>query len=150
MHQPVAIRSAWAQRIICNLAARLDGIGRRGGGGMDTCEIHPLDLLAGSMPAQSLTEGRYLVDYALDDDRETERFSWYNLSLGPNSGVGHIVPGYEQLLRGGIKDLRDRIDEAERSLSSDDPDRAKAAITFYAAARLATAGLMEYLSGLAD
>lgn len=151
MDQSAVTRAAWAVRLLCNLASRLDGIGQRGNGGMDTCDIHPLDLLAGSMPAQSLAEGRYLIDYTRDDDNEAEKFKWYNLSLGPNSGVGHVVPGYEELLRLGIAGMRDRIDEAaaghEQAAGA---EAAKATTAFYDGGRLALAGLSEYLAGLAD
>ncbi len=150
MREPVAVRAAWAARLLCNLAARLDdGIGRRGNGGMDTCDIHPLDLLAGSLPAQSLAEGRYVIDYTRDDDDEAERFRWFNLSLGPTSGVGHVVPGYEALLAYGIRGLSGRIDKAQQALAASDPQRAEEAKSFYAGARLALRGLAEYLDGLA-
>lgn len=150
MCEPVAVRAAWACRLLCNLASRIEGAGRRGDGGMDTCDIHPLDLLAGSMPAQSLAQGRYFIDYARDDDNEEERYRWFSLGLGPNSGVGHVVPGYEQLLATGIKGMRSRIDEAQAALQAADAQRAATAEPFYRGARLALQGLAEYLGGLAD
>jgi Dyp-type peroxidase family len=150
MRQQMTIRAAWANRLLCNLAGRPDGFGQRGSGGMDTCDIHPLDLLAGSMPAQSLAEGRYIIDYTLDNDGEAERFSWFNLALGPNSGVGHVVPGYEELLAHGIDGLNKRIGEAERALAIRDPQRATEAAPFYTGSRIALRGLAEYLDGLAE
>ena len=150
MKQPVAIRAAWAGRLICNLVGRLDGVGQRGNGGMDTCDIHPLDLLAGSMPAQSLAEGRYFIDYAQDDDDEAERYSWYTKGLGPNSGVGHVVPSYEEILVGGIAAVDARIDETEASLTASDPGRAANSKQFYVSSRLALKGVAEYLDALAD
>jgi Dyp-type peroxidase family len=150
MHKPVAIRSAWAARLLYNLAARPDGTGRRGSGGMDTCDIHPLDLLAGSMPAQSLAEGRYVIDYTRDDDDEAEKFNWFNMALGPNSGVGHVVPDYEELLKGGIGALGQRIDAAEARLAALEPRRAQPAAPFYEASRIVLKGLAEYLAVLAD
>lgn len=150
MESPVAVRSAWAGRLFCNLAARLDGVGRRGGGGMDLCDIHPLDLLAGSMPAQSLAEGRYFIDFVRDDDDEHESYRWFTQGLGPNSGVGHVVPGYEALLAQGVKGLFARIDAAETALKTDDPARAQVAAPFYAGSRLAAKGLAEYLASLAE
>ncbi|UDF05740.1 Dyp-type peroxidase [Asticcacaulis sp. AND118] len=150
MRASVAVRAGWANRLVCNLAARLDGVGRRGNGGMDTCDIHPLDLLAGSMPAQSLAEGRYFIDYVRDDDGDEERYRWFSLGLGPNSGVGHVVPGYQDLLDKGISGLFARIDAAEAALKVHEPDRAAKAVDFYMGARLATKGLAEYLEGLAD
>lgn len=149
MRQPVALRAAWAARLLCNLAARLDGVGRRGNGGMDTCDIHPLDLLAGSMPAQSLAEGRYVIDYTRDDDDEAERFRWFNLSLSPTSGVGHVVPGYEALLTHGIRGVSRQIDEAQQALAATDPQHTETVASFYAGSRLALRGLAEYLEGLA-
>ncbi|TKB85676.1 MAG: Dyp-type peroxidase [Nitrospira sp.] len=150
MHQPVAVRAGWANRLLCQLAARLNGVGKRGNGGMDTCDIHPLDLLAGSMPAQSLAEGRYFIDYVRDDDGEQERYLWYTLGLGPNSGVGHVVPGYELLLAHGIAGLQERIDLAQAVLRESDAERAAKAEPFYIGARLVATGLAEYLVGLAD
>ncbi|PWB35200.1 formate acetyltransferase [Pseudomonas sp. SDI] len=150
MQAPVALRAGWAIRLLCNLAARLDGVGQRGNGGMDTCDIHPLDLLAGSMPAQSLAQGRYFIDYVRDDDEEQERYRWFGLGLGPNSGVGHVVPGYEQLLAEGISGVYAKIDQAEASLSATDPDRGAKSALFYQSARLAAKGLAEYLAGLAE
>ncbi|MDX8481842.1 Dyp-type peroxidase [Mesorhizobium sp. VK24D] len=150
MGKSATIRSAWSVRLLCNLASRIDGIGHRGDGGMDTCDIHPLDLLAGSMPAQSLAEGRYLIDYTRDDDDEDERFKWYSMSLGPNSGVGHVVPGYEELLQLGIGAMRQRIDAAQVAQSPSSDAAARAAATFYDGARLALTGLAEYLTGLAE
>jgi Dyp-type peroxidase family len=150
MQMPVAVRAAWASRLLCNLAARPDGLGRRGNGGMDTSDIHPLDLLAGSMPAQSLAQGRYFIDYVRDDDGEHEQYRWFSFGLGPNSGVGHVVPGYKRLLAEGINGVYAEIDEAERALSGIDPNRAAAAMPFYTGARLAAKGLAEYLTGLAE
>lgn len=150
MQQPVAIRAGWANRLLCNLTSRLDGVGQRGNGGMDTCDIHPLDLLAGSMPAQSLAEGRYFIEYVRDDDDEAERYLWYTLGLGPNSGVGHVVPGYERLLAEGIAGLQSQIDQAEAELKKSDAEKAAKAAAFYTGARLAAKGLAEYLGGLAD
>ena len=150
MQQAVPVRAAWAARLLCNQASRLTGIGYRGNGGMDTCDIHPLDLLAGSMSAQSLAEGRYVIDYTRDDDDEAERFRWFSLALGPNSGVGHVVPGYEDLLKHGIGGFAQCIEDAEKALKQDDPQRAADAQAFYEGSRLALHGLAEYLAGLAD
>jgi Dyp-type peroxidase family len=149
MGQPVAVRAAWAARLLCGLAAT-PAIGRRGNGGMDICDIHPLDLLAGSIPAQSLAEGRYLIDYTLDDDDDDERFRMFDLALGPNSGVGHVVPSYDVVLAGGLNGLRERIDEAESELRKVEPEHAATAAPFYAASRLAVQGLAEHLLGLAE
>lgn len=148
MRAPVAIRSAWAKRILCWLAAREDGIGKRGDGGMDTADIHPLDLLAGSMPAQSLSQGRYFINYVVDDDEEAERYEWYTKGLGPNSGVGHVVPGYDVLLQGGLSGVEAQIDDAQNALTKADPDRAKDAENFYTASRIALKGLGDHLAGL--
>lgn len=150
MQQPVAVRAGWAGRLLCNLAAAPDGVGGRGNGGMDLCGIHPLDLLAGSMPAQSLAEGRYLIDYTSDTDNEAERYRWFSMGLGPNSGVGHVVPGYELLLAEGIEGVRERVRLAEQALAASGPERAAEAAPFYESARLALRGLEEYLALLAD
>ncbi len=150
MHEPVMIRAGWANRLLCNLVAKLDGVGKRGDGGMDTCDIHPLDLLGGSMPAQSLAEGRYYINYVLDDDQEEERYLWYTKGLGPNSGVGHVVPCYEKLLKVGISGLQKQINEAEAAFKGSDAQRTSTAESLYAGTRLALKGLSEYLQGLAE
>jgi Dyp-type peroxidase family len=149
MSEPIAIRAGWANRILCNLAARLNGVGKRGDGGMDTCDIHPLDLLAGSMPAQSLAEGKYFINYV--QDNEDEKYKWFSEGLGSNSGVGHVVPGYEKLLEVGISGLHSYINESEDRLKTDDPKKACSArtLSFYEGTRLALKGLAEYLAGLA-
>lgn len=148
MLEPVAIRAGWANRILCNLASRLDGVGKRGDGGMDTCDIHPLDLLAGSLPAQSLAEGKYFINYV--QDNEAEKYKWFSEGLGSNSGVGHVVPGYEKLLEIGITGLNLYIEECQNKLKIDDPAKAISAQPFYQGALLALKGLSEYLEGLAE
>ncbi|MCF6433765.1 Dyp-type peroxidase [Leisingera sp. MMG026] len=150
MDSSIAIRAAWAKRLLCWLAARKDGIGGRGKGGMDTADVHPLDLLAGSMPAQSLSQGRYFINYARDDDEEAERYQWYAMGLGPNSGVGHVVPGYDVLLQGGISGVEKQIGDAEDTLRKTDPERAAQSVDFYAASRIALKGLADHLAGLRE
>lgn len=148
MQEPVIIRAGWANRLLCNLVAKPEGVGKRGDGGMDTCDIHPLDLLAGSMPSQSLAEGRYYINYVKDDDDDEERYLWYTKGLGPSSGVGHVVPGYEKLLKEGISGLQKQIEEAESGLNATNKERAAISKSFYNGTKLALKGLEEYLRGL--
>lgn len=150
MDSSIAIRSAWAKRILCWLAGRPDEIGGRGDGGMDTADVHPLDLLAGSMPAQSLSQGRYFINYVKDTDEEAERYDWYTKGLGPNSGVGHVVPGYDVLLASGINGVAKQIETSQAELQDQDPGRASKALDFYAASHIALKGLSDHLSGLRD
>lgn len=153
MARSVAVRSGWATRMMLGrLAVDPNGVGRRGGGGMDLCDIHPLDLLAGSMPAQSLAEGKYVIDYCRDDDGENERFAWFARTLSHTSGVGHVVPGYEELLAGGIAGEERRIADAEAALALDPTTAARGAPVsdFFESSRQALRGLAEYLTGLGD
>lgn len=149
MDSEVVVRSAWASRMMIGLVA-VDPInsGRRGNGGMDLCDIHPFDLLAGSMPAQSLGEGKYVVNYCKDEEEERK---WFNLTLSPTSGVGHVVPGYEELLEQGITGLEKRCSEAEVKLKNDpeSASRNEQLNDFYTAQKLTLLGLKEHLLGLA-
>jgi len=149
MNSAVVVRSAWATRImIGHLAVDPEGAGRRGNGGMDLCDIHPLDLLAGSMPTQSLGEGKYVVNYCKD---EVEKRTWFNLGLSPTSGVGHVVPGYEELLEKGIAGLEAKSVKASEILASDSEsaERAERLKEFFDAQRLTLLGFREHLLGLA-
>lgn len=148
MQSSIAVRSAWAKRLLCWLAGRPDEIGGRGNGGMDTADIHPLDLLAGSMPAQSLSQGRYFINYVRDDDEEAERYDWFAKQLGPNSGVGHVVPGYEALLAGGLSGVQDQISNSQQALAKLDTARATRSEEFYKGSRIALEGLRDFLAGL--
>lgn len=148
MQSSVAVRSAWAKRLLCWLAGRPDEIGGRGNGGMDTADIHPLDLIAGSMPAQSLCQGRYFINYVRDDDEEAECFDWFAKQLGPNSGVGHVVPGYDVLLAGGLNGVEDQIADSQQALEELDPARAAQSEEFYKGSRIALEGLRDFLGGL--
>lgn len=149
MKRAVVVRSAWATRIMVgHLAVDPDGIGSRVNGGMDLCDIHPLDLLAGSMSGQSLGEGKYVVNYCQD---EAEERKWFNLGLSPTSGVGHVVPGYEELLENGIVGLEKKSESESKNLASDSEsaERAEQLNDFFVAQNLTLLGFREHLLGLA-
>jgi len=69
--------------------------------GADTYHIDPAELIVGGMPNVGLGQGKYVIDYA----REDEKLEHFFLGLSAYSGVGHIVPGYQRLLDRGLDGL---------------------------------------------
>jgi Dyp-type peroxidase family len=69
--------------------------------GADTYHIDPAELIVGGMPNIGLGQGKYVIDYA----REDERLGNFFQGLSAASGVGHVVPGYDRLLKRGIGGL---------------------------------------------
>nr|QKW93937.1 4-hydroxyphenylacetate decarboxylase large subunit [Vitiosangium cumulatum] len=66
--------------------------------GADTYRIHPAELIVGALPNIGLGQGRYVIDYA----REDERIGNFFAGLSFASGVGHVVPGFQRVLDKGL------------------------------------------------
>lgn len=102
--------------------------------GADTYSMSPLELIVGQMPNLSLGQGRYVIDYA----REDEQLPNFFLGLSAASGVGHVVPGFERALRLGIGGL---IAEVSARLA-DTRDGGQS--SFYRAVVLALEGVRDH------
>lgn len=74
--------------------------------GADTFRIQPEEIIVGGMPNLSLGEGRYSMLYLSDD----ERMDGFLANLSEASGVGHNIPGYEELLEKGIDGVIEKIE----------------------------------------
>lgn len=101
--------------------------------GSDTFRISPEEIIVGAMPNLTLGEGRYVMKYLSD----TERLNGFINNLSEASGVGHVIPNYENALAKGLKALKEEILGFERNASSDKKD-------FYRASFLALEGISEY------
>jgi Dyp-type peroxidase family len=73
--------------------------------GADTYHIDPAELIVGGMPNIGLGQGKYVIDYA----REDELLGNFFQGLSAASGVGHVVPGYQRLLTLGIDGLIEEV-----------------------------------------
>jgi Dyp-type peroxidase family len=102
--------------------------------GADTYAMNPLELIVGGMPNLGLGQGRYVIDYA----REDEQLENFFLGLSAASGVGHVVPGYQRVLDKGIAGLIDEV-TAKLRLAT---DTAKA--SFYRGVVLALEGVRDH------
>ncbi|HKR66961.1 MAG TPA: Dyp-type peroxidase [Thermoanaerobaculia bacterium] len=102
--------------------------------GADTYRIHPQELIVGALPNLGLGQGRYVIDYA----REDERVSNFFVGLSFASGVGHTVPAFQRALDKGIGGMLAEV-EAQRDAATDASKR-----QFYAGVGLALEGVRDY------
>ncbi|MCH7736744.1 MAG: Dyp-type peroxidase [Chloroflexi bacterium] len=140
-------RKAWAIRMTCRLYASddygyrgerpLDGVMQEGA---DTYRIHPLELIVGSMPDLTLAQGRYAMKYF----REEEEISQFFQGLSEASGVGHIVPDFQKLVREGIGGL---LSEVDRRLGETSDESKK---SFYRANIISLQGVQDHLAAYAE
>tara|TARA_R110001632_G_scaffold137043_3_gene252690 strand:- start:36 stop:3953 length:3918 start_codon:yes stop_codon:yes gene_type:complete len=73
--------------------------------GADTFRIQPEEIIVGGMPNLSLGEGRYCMLYLSKE----ERMDGFLANLSEASGVGHNIPGYEEILEKGIEGVIEKI-----------------------------------------
>ncbi|XP_064110187.1 uncharacterized protein LOC135217988 isoform X1 [Macrobrachium nipponense] len=73
----------------------------------DLFNIHPRELIVGRMPRFSLGLGKVVMNYLNDD----ERMSAFLMGLSEVSGVGHIIPQHDKLLRLGLDGLLEDLKE---------------------------------------
>jgi Dyp-type peroxidase family len=142
-------RAGWAAKILLGHLLTSDAYGFRGRrkdehgnvyNGADTYHINPYEILVGSMPNLGLGQGKYLMDFAREDEQMSNFFD--NLSYA--SGVGHIVPQFAKALRLGLANLTTEV-AAHRDASAGDEKRRR----FYAGAVLALEGVAEHCRAFA-
>lgn len=102
--------------------------------GADTYRMQPQELIVGALPNLGLGQGRYVMDYA----REDEKISNFFQGLSYASGVGHVVPGFQRVLELGIEGLI--LDIQQRLNATSDPKKQE----FYKAAILALEGVSDH------
>ena len=112
-------RAGWTAKVLLGHVLTSDAYGFRGRrtdqngntyNGADTYHINPLEIIVGAMPNLGLGQGKYLIDFAREDEQLSNFFD--NLSYA--SGVGHIVPQFGAALRLGLRALTGRGDGAPR------------------------------------
>ncbi|MDI3288747.1 Dyp-type peroxidase [Polyangium sp. 15x6] len=143
MALPVAERMAWAFKVALGDVFTSHEYGFRGRrrdehgdwiNGADTYRIQPAELIVGALPNLGLGQGKYLIDYARDDERTQNFFA----GLGYASGVGHVVPAFGKALEKGIGNLQKEL-ASLRDAATDASKR-----SFYNASILALEGVAEY------
>eukprot|EP00250_Pteridium_aquilinum_P022195 c25321_g3_i1 orf=899-4873(+) len=120
MQLSVAERMGWAIRMGVGYVFVSPEYGFRGRkptptgyiSGADTYRIHPAELIVGALPNLGLGQGRYVIDYSREDEKLQGFFSGITYA----SGVGHVIPDYQQALDKGIAGL---IAEAQAKLSAE-------------------------------
>ncbi|MBL8684614.1 MAG: Dyp-type peroxidase [Myxococcales bacterium] len=137
-------RSGWATKVLLGQVLVSDAYGYRGRrkakngamiNGADTYRIHPKEILVGAMPNLGLGQGKYMIDFARDDERLENFFD--NLSYA--SGVGHVVPTFDEALEIGLPGLVEKLTRLRDQSSNDEKKR-----RFFAGALLATEGVVEH------
>ncbi|MDH5826251.1 pyruvate formate lyase family protein [Sphingobacterium faecium] len=66
--------------------------------GADTYRIYPEEIIVGCMPNLTLGEGSYLMSYLTETERQDANIK----GLSEASGVGHVIPDFEQILDKGL------------------------------------------------
>jgi Dyp-type peroxidase family len=141
-------RAGWAAKVLLGNVLTSEDYGFRGRrtdakgnvfNGADTYHIHPFEILVGSMPNLGLGQGKYLIDFARDDEQLSNFFD--NLSYA--SGVGHIVPYFGEALKLGMDKLTANV-AALRDSAANQKQR-----HFYAGAVLALEGVADHCRAFA-
>jgi Dyp-type peroxidase family len=149
MTLPVVERMGWAIRLGLGEVYAGHEYGFRGRkqdcdgnwvNGADTYSMDPRELIVGAMPNLGLGQGKYVIDYARDDERLPDFF----LGLSSASAVGHVVPGFQRALEVGIAGLAAQV---EARLAECDADGEKA--SFYRGVLLALQGVSEHCRSFA-
>lgn len=100
----------------------------------DTFSIHPDEMIVGQMPATfSLGLGKVVMPYLRDD----EKMPAFMKGLAETSGMGHVIPDYESLLKKGLAMMIKEM--ADRQTSTDEEN------DFLAACILALEGVQKYM-----
>ncbi|XP_066957442.1 4-hydroxyphenylacetate decarboxylase glycyl radical subunit-like [Macrobrachium rosenbergii] len=106
----------------------------------DLFNIHPSELIVGRMPRFSLGLGKVVMNYLNDD----ERMSAFLMGLSEVSGVGHIIPQHDKLLKLGLdallEDLKER--KAKEGLSVEKQE-------FFESCIMAWEGMQMYMENYA-
>ena len=110
---------------------------------LDLFRIDPNELIAGILPPFTLGTGVAAMPY-LD---EAERMNGFFLGLDESSMAGHIVPGYDAILKKGIKGL---LQETEVLLQGACDANERDMIEFYNSVILSLKGVQKYFQNYAD
>ncbi|MCV6587669.1 MAG: Dyp-type peroxidase [Marinobacterium sp.] len=86
--------------------------------GADTFRIEPEEIIVGGMPNLSLGQGRYVMSYLTDEERQ----DGFSATLSEASGVGHVIPAFDKLLDNGLDAL---ISQTEQQLAEHTDPSAK-------------------------
>ena len=105
---PYALRSGLAMytalaHVVSTHQYGCRGLNSEGKNGANTFHLEPEDLLAGGTANNSFGQGKYLVNYLTAEEREE---FWFNFNtLTNHSGVGHVVPFYEEIMENGLEKI---------------------------------------------
>jgi Dyp-type peroxidase family len=108
--------------------------------GSDTYRIQPEEIVVGAMPNLSLGEGRYVMRYLTDDERQQS----FLTGISEASGVGHNIPDYDKLLSNGLGQL---IGDVQSRLHAETDAQKK---DLYQASLFSLKGVSEYIERYAD
>ena len=132
------------------------GLNSSGLNGANTFHLEPEDLLAGGTANSSFGQGKYLVNYFTPEEREQ---FWFNFNtLTNHSGVGHVVPYYEEIMEKGLENLIQSYRDLKKSYNDqiaacqnegDKPGLIKMR-DFYFSTEMALTGIQRYLKNYAD
>lgn len=101
----------------------------------DTFSIHPDELIVGQMPVTfSLGLGKVVMPYL----RKDEKMPAFVKGLSESSGMGHVIPDYETLLKKGLAKMIQEIAESQAS--------SKEESCFLRACTLALEGVQTYMT----
>ncbi len=149
MASSVVIRKGWANRMTLLLYAsdeygfrgeRLDTTTQKRINGADTFRINPYEIIVGGMENLSLSQGRYVIEYL----NEEERLSSFLKTVSEASGVGHVVPDFEYVMKVGLEQA---ISDAGAK-SKKEKDSAKK--EFYQSVEQSLLGVQEWSIAYAD
>ena len=102
--------------------------------GSDTFRISPEEIIVGAMPNLSLGEGRYCMKYLSED----ESSDGYLSNLSEASGVGHVIPDFEEALGIGLEGLINKLKTKKSEATT------KESQDFYQSSYLSLKGVSEY------
>ena len=148
MSLSVEERAGWAAKILLGRVLTSEEYGFRGRrtdakgnvyNGADTYHINPYEIIVGAMPNLGLGQGKYLIDFAREDEQLPNFFD--NLSYA--SGVGHIVPDFGEALRLGLKKLTVQVAERRDAARNEKQRR------FYSGSVLALEGAADHCRAFA-
>ena len=129
-----AIKTSLAKFFTTNDPSQLEAetfVGREA----DTFSIHPDELIVGQMPATfSLGLGKVVMPYLHED----EKMPAFIKGLSETSGMGHVIPDYDML-------LKERFGPDEKGNGGDVKPAAKEERDFLAACILAVKGVQKYM-----
>ena len=140
--KPIAVRRGMAIREMLNLVTREPVASQAG-----TLEIHPDELIVGSMPPFSVGQGKELVGHlkrgeSFDGEEDDETLSgWLNF-LNDRSAFGHIVPCHARVLELGISGVIEMCEDRKRETNDDRRD-------FYTSVIEALNGVIEFADAFA-